>query len=178
MIGTLRTQGAMPSRMRRSSSLRSRRASILILACALAPAAFAQDLRLARNLATEARAAADARVPLVVFFTQPNCDYCERARRDYLVPMTAQPGANARLRLIEVDITSSAPLAGFDGRKLTQASFAREQHVRIVPTLAFLGARGEPLAEPLVGLTVPDFYQAYVDRRLEAARGRMARRTP
>jgi thioredoxin-related protein len=184
MIGTLRTPGAMPSRSprslihrsRRTSILGSPRALILILACALAPTVFAQGLRLARNLATEARAAANARVPLVIFFSQPDCDYCERARRDYLEPMVAQPGANAHFRLVEVDITSGAPLVGFDGRKLTQAFFARDQNVRIVPTLAFLGAQGESLAEPLVGLTVPDFYQSYIDRRIEQARARLAPR--
>jgi thioredoxin-related protein len=151
---------------------------ILILACALAPAASAEGLRLTDNLANEARAAASAGVPLVVFFSQPGCDYCERARREFLEPMVAQPGADTLFRLVEVDITSAKPLVAFDGRRLTQASFAREQQVRVVPTLAFLGARGAPLAEPLVGLTLPDFYQAYIDRRLETARARFARRAP
>ena len=179
MIRTLRTRGAMPSRSRRSLTLRARRASLIwILACALAPAAWADGLRLASNLAAEAGAAAAARVPLVVFFSQPGCDYCERARRDYLEPMVAQSGAHAQFRLVEVDVTSAAPLADFGGRMLTQAAFAQEQHVRIVPTLAFLGPRGEPLAEPLVGLTLPDFYQSYIDLRIEAARARLAPRAP
>lgn len=178
MIGTLLTPNWMQSRARPAFALRWRRASILILACALAPAVLAQGLRLARNLAIEAQAAANEGIPLVVFFSQPGCDYCERARRDYLEPMVAQTGANAPFRLVEVDITSSAPMVGFDGRKLTQASFARDRNVRIVPTLVFLGAKGEQLTEPLVGLTVPDFYQTYIDRRIEEARERLVRRAP
>ena len=171
-------QKAVPSRSRRPSFCRARRALILILACALAPAALAQGLRLASNLAEDARAAARGRVPLVIFFSQPGCEYCERARRDYLEPMAAQPAAGDQFRLVEVDITSKAPLVGFDGRKLTHTAFARGQNVRIVPTLAFVGATGEPLAEPLVGLTVPDFYQSYVDLRVEAARARLVPRAP
>lgn len=171
-------QKVMQGRSRQAPIFRVRHALILILACTLAPAVSAQGLRLARNLVDEAGAAASGRVPLVIFFSQPGCDYCERARRDYLEPMVARPGADAQLRLVEVDITSKAPLIGFDGRKLTQATFARGQNVRIVPTLAFLGAKGEPLAEPLVGLTLPDFYQSYIDRRVEQARARLAPRPP
>lgn len=175
MTGTLRMQKAVQSRSRRDSIRRARGALIWILACALAPAAFAQGLRLARNLAEDAKAAARDRVPLVIFFSQPGCEYCERARRDYLEPMVAQPAANAQFRLVEVDITSKAPLVGFDGRKLTQATFARGQNARIVPMLVFVGANGEPLAQPLVGLTVPDFYQSYIERRVDEARARLVR---
>jgi len=178
MKGTLRSQGTMPGHSRRSLALRARRALIWILACALAPAAWADGLRLASDLAAEAGAASAARVPLIVFFSQPGCDYCERARREYLEPMVAEAGAHAQFRLVEVDITSAAPLADFGGRKLTQAAFAHEHHVHVVPMLAFLGPRGEPLAEPLVGLTLPDFYQAYIDRRLEVARAKLARQQP
>jgi thioredoxin-related protein len=147
------------------------RATILILACACAPAALAEGLRAARNLGEDARAAQAARVPLVVLFTQPDCAYCERLRREYLEPMAAQRAD----RVVEVDITSEAALAGFDGRSGTHASFARARGVRVTPTLAFLGARGEPLAEPLVGFTSPDFYQSYLERRLEEARAAVRR---
>lgn len=139
-----------------------------ILACTLSATAAAQHVPAAHDLAREARAAERAGAPLVVFYTQPDCDYCERARRDYLAPMLGQ------LHLVEVDVTSSEPLADFSGRRSSQAEFARAQRVRIVPTLGFYGPEGEPLAAPLVGLTVPDFYLAYLDARLAEARRHLA----
>ncbi|MGW8270156.1 MAG: hypothetical protein ACWGNS_06855, partial [Burkholderiales bacterium] len=60
------------------------------------------------------------------------------------------------------------------GHRTTRRAFARTQQVRFVPVVAFLGARGEPLARPLIGLTVPDFYQTYLDRRIEEALARVA----
>ncbi len=144
----------------------ARPAIMLILACACVPAALAEGIRLARDLSQEARAAQASRVPLVVLFTQPDCAYCERLRREYLEPMAAQ----RTVHLVEVDITSEAPLTGFDRHAMTHAFFARGQRVRFTPTLAFLGASGEPLAEPLVGFTSPDFYQSYLERRLDEAR--------
>ncbi len=145
---------------------------VLILACVLSSAAFGQRIPLAGDLAREARDAQSDGAPLVVFYTQPDCVYCERARRDYLEPLLAEHAA--ALRLVEVDVTSSAPLADFAGRRVSRAEFARAQRVSIVPTLGFYGPGGERLVAPLVGLTVPDFYLAYLDARLDDARKRLA----
>lgn len=146
-----------------------------ILACTISATAAAQHIAPALNLAREARAAQAAHVPLLVFYTQPGCTYCERARRDYLEPMIADPGQREHQRVVEVDITSDAPLTDFAGRKTTPAKFADANHIRVVPTIAFVGGRGESLAEPLVGLTLPDFYAIYLDRRIEQARDKLAR---
>ena len=146
----------------------------LILACGFSATAAAQHIAPAADLAQEARAAQAAHVPLLVFYTQPGCTYCERARRDYLEPMIADPAERDRQRVVEVDVTSSAPLKDFASRKTTQAKFAGSNHVRVVPTIAFVGARGEPLADPLVGLALPDFYSAYLDRRIDQAREKLA----
>ena len=40
-------------------------------------------------------------------------------------------------------------------------------------TVLFLGAKGEDLAERLVGVAVPDFYGEYLDARLQQARARL-----
>lgn len=145
-----------------------------ILACALSQTVAAQTIDRAQDLARSAREAAAARVPLLVFYTQPGCPYCDEARRNYLGPMSADPARRASLRIVELDITSEAPLVDFAGHRTTRRAFARTQQVRFVPVVAFLGARGEPLARPLIGLTVPDFYQTYLDRRIEEALARVA----
>ena len=151
------------------------RVLFFILACAISATAAAQHIAPAQNLAREAREAQAAHVPLLVFYSQPDCAYCERARRDYLEPMIADPEQGKRQRVVEVDITSNAPLTDFAGRKTTQAKFAGANHIRVVPTIAFFGGGGESLAEPLVGLTLPDYYATYLDRRVEQARGKLAR---
>ena len=145
-----------------------------ILACALSQTAAAQSIGMAHDLARAAREAAAARVPLLVFFSQPGCPYCDLARRDYLGPMNADPASRAMQRMVEVDITSDSALIDFSGRATTHHDFARAERVRFVPVVKFLGARGEPLAPALVGLTVPGFYQTYLDRRIEQARARLA----
>jgi len=146
-----------------------------ILACGIAASAAAQRIVPASDLARAAREAQAAHAPLLVFYTQPGCPYCERARLDYLEPMIADPATRERVRVVEVDITSSAPLVDFAGHRTTQAAFAGSTRIHLVPYLAFVGAGGEPLAEPLVGLTLPDFYLTYLERRIDQARERLAR---
>jgi len=146
----------------------------MILACVLSSAAFGQSIPLAHDLAREARDAQSDGLPLVVFYTQPDCVYCERARRDYLQPLIAETAARPRLRIVEVDVTSRALIADFGSRRLSGAEFARAQRVRIVPTLGFYGPGGARLVEPLVGLTVPDYYLAYLEARLDDARKHLA----
>ena len=145
---------------------------IFILACTLSATAFAQRIPEARDLAREARDAHRAGGPLVVLYTQPDCVYCERAKRDYLEPLLADRAAAPRI--VEVDVTSHARLTDFSGRGVSQADFAHAQQVHVLPTLGFYGPDGERLAQPLVGLTVPDFYLAYLDARLDDARKRLA----
>ncbi|HSH06798.1 MAG TPA: thioredoxin family protein [Burkholderiales bacterium] len=145
-----------------------------ILACTLSPPVAAQAIDTAQDLARSAREATAAGVPLLVFFSQPGCPYCDLARQNYLGPMNAVPAARKTVRMVEVDITSESPLVDFGGRATTHRAFALAQKVRFVPVVKFLGARGEPLAPALIGLTVPGFYQSYLDRRIEQAQARLA----
>ncbi|KPK07561.1 MAG: hypothetical protein AMJ64_06390 [Betaproteobacteria bacterium SG8_39] len=144
-----------------------------ILACVLSQTAAAQAIAMAQDLARSAREAAAARVPLLVFFSQPGCPYCDLARRDYLGPMNSDPASRTTQRMLEVDITSESPLVDYSGRATTHRAFARAEQVRFVPVVKFVGAGGESLAPALIGLTVPGFYQSYLDRRIEQAAGRI-----
>lgn len=146
---------------------------LAILSCALALPALAQVIARAADLRSEARAAQDAGAPLVIFFSEQGCPYCERARRDHLAPLAADSAsdhpARARFTLVEVDIRSPSPLVGISGARTTHAAFAAQIGIKWVPTLIFVGADGKQLADPLIGLTVPDLYQGQLERRLELA---------
>jgi thioredoxin-related protein len=142
------------------------------------------------------RAVSNDRV-LVIMFTRPGCAFCEALRREHLLPMQAaikrlsgqesplrqsptdfafEPAAAKRLTLVELDLTSRKAFEVSPG--ITPAAVARWQahgqalaaslQIRLTPTLAFFGAKGE-VAERLVGYGSPDFYGAYLEQRIEAA---------
>ncbi|MEG1833125.1 MAG: thioredoxin fold domain-containing protein [Burkholderiaceae bacterium] len=145
----------------------------LLAAAAIGTAAAAGGLpRLAdlRPLAAPIRQSGE---PLIVLFTTPGCPHCEQVRSHYLAPRLA---AGALVR--EVDISSRARLVDAQGRATTEAEFARGLGVRAVPAVLLLDARGEPLADALLGSDTAGFYEGYLEARLAQARRQLGATRP
>lgn len=155
---------------------------IAALACVLClPLAMAEPPRAevhlppADNLQRAAAAAQAAGEPLVLMFSLPECGYCRVVRRNYLVPMLRNaPPARPHIR--ELTMTSREAIADFDGMVTTPTAVAKRYHVKVAPTLVFVNAAGELLAEPLVG-GEHMFYDAMLERSFEESREQL-RRTP
>ncbi|MBL8521870.1 MAG: hypothetical protein JNK75_14535 [Betaproteobacteria bacterium] len=126
------------------------------------------NLPAATNLAADARIAAQQRLPLVVLVSLEGCGHCDTIRASHLLPLQRSKPAAAVIR--QVELTSTAPLIGFDGRRTTHAEFARAQGARVAPVVLFFDAKGGRAAEPLVGASIADFYGAYLDKGLADAR--------
>ena len=146
------------------------------MAGALLPAvAQAKDsaLPVPESLPDATDAAARLGEPLVLLMTLPGCPYCELVRRSYLLPARQ----NAGLQAWQLDVTNrTAALLGFDGKPTTATLQTTAWTASFTPTVVFLGARGQELVERLVGIAVPDFYGAYLEDRLAAARKVLAER--
>jgi thioredoxin-related protein len=148
---------------------------LVILACALfgfddaaradAAVPYTADLR------ADARAAAQNRTPLLLFVSLQGCPYCERVRREYLGPMSGDPEQKARVMIRELRI--EATVADFAGKPRLGREIAADMKIGMYPTVVLVDANGTILAEPLVGFTVPDFYGAYLDDRIDTARGKI-----
>lgn len=129
----------------------------------------------ARDLAADARVMRERRVPLMIFYSRDDCPWCEKARREYLLPLARN--ANSAVLVRQVDMDRATPLIDFAGRATTMGAFAVSEKARMSPTLMFYGPDGRQLAEPIVGFRLADFYGAYIDRAIEEARGRLTGKT-
>ena len=142
--------------------------SAWILAWLPLAAAFAAapELPLAADFAADSQAVAERRVPILVFYTRAGCSWCELARRSYLRPL-AGDAERVMIREVRLDAGGKAPLVDFDGRRTTHAAFARARKIKLTPTLDFLDAQGRRLIEPLVGVSLPDYYGVFIDRAID-----------
>ena len=149
---------------------RRREFSRALLAGAMLPGvARAKDsaLPVPESLPAAAELATRLGEPLVLLVTRPGCPFCELVRRSYLLPARQ----NAALQSWQLDVTNhTTALLGFDRKLTTAALQAAAWKARFAPTVLFLGAQGQALAERLVGIAVPDFYGAYLEDRLATAR--------
>ncbi len=127
---------------------------------------------------------------VVVLFSLPGCPYCEALRREQLVHL-ARDAAREGVAVAEFDLTDSRRFPDTPATALREggvgtaaalqagsaADLARALGVTVAPTVVFLGKQGE-LADRLVGYASSDFYGAYLEQRIGAARQRAAGAQP
>lgn len=145
---------------------------LLIVACSSAVPAAAQLVR-ADDLAQLAAEGRSKRIPVLIAFMQQSCPYCATARRDHLIPMQNDPQWRDRVLIREIDVDRDTPLRDFSGAATTHRAFARSLKVRKVPTLIVFDGAGQPVAQPLVGLALEDYYRLYIEQLIEAGQIKM-----
>ena len=130
-------------------------------------AAGAAGLTAAMDLARDGRDLRPRKLAMLVLYSQADCKWCEQVRRDFLVPMQQDPAYRDKVVLRQIDLDSDAALTDFAGRKITHHEFAQAERAYVTPTVIVYGPDGARLAEPIVGLRIPDFYGAYLDRAID-----------
>jgi thioredoxin-related protein len=157
----------------RQTATTARRLAAILAWLPAALSAAPGSLTPAQDLVRDARELRARKLPLLVLYSQSDCQWCERARREYLVPMQNDGAYRDRVLLRQIDLDSDAALTDFAGRRTTHREFAKGERARVTPTVAFYGPDGERLSEPIVGLRIPDFYQAYLDRAIDEGGARL-----
>ena len=150
----------------------NRRMALHMAACwGLAGAAQAAEasLPLSASLRHELGKALTERQPLVVMVSLHGCPWCKLVRTHYLAPMRAEKG----LAVVQIDMRSNRATHTVDGAPTTHDALVRGWGIKLAPTLLFLGAGGQEVAERLAGGS-PDFYSGYLDQRLAQARRAVA----
>ena len=119
------------------------------------------------NLAADCALAKERRVPMLLFFNRVGCPYCERALREFLRPMANDPANAPRVLFRQVETNKPVKMVDFKGDATTHRKFAAQYKIKLTPTIWFVDGDGNGLAEPIVGLTTPDYYGYYLDKAIE-----------
>lgn len=127
-----------------------------------------------RDLAADAALAMQQRVPLLLVFTQDHCDYCAKLDREVLNPNYATGAFNGKVLVRRFMIDSIATVIGFDGQRVDPSALTRKFKVYATPTLLLVDAHGQELVPRIVGIDSLDFFSAYLDENIEAARAKLA----
>jgi thioredoxin-related protein len=131
---------------------------------------------LAADLAADGRQAAETKIPVVIFFSRARCGWCEKARREHVNAMAANPDAGAIFR--QVDMDRNEPLVDFSGRRTTHRAFAAAHKIRMTPTLMYFAGDGSTLAGALVGYRLPEFYGTLIEDAVEDSRNQLKGKQP
>jgi len=126
-------------------------------------------IKLAASLRADVQAFSTTEKFHVVFISQNGCEYCELLRKTVLFPMIRSGGLDRRIELREVSLDDGFELQDFQGQAVKGLNFAERYGAYVTPTLLFLGANGANLAEPLVGTGNIEFYNFYLEKKIEEA---------
>ena len=125
--------------------------------------------------------------PLVLMYSLHGCPWCDALRREHFNALERRQVEEGVL-VIELDMQDQRPFASYENEPARPGTtlqprwmapsareLARQQRIRLAPTLVFLGPDGE-VADRLVGYGSPDFFGAYLEQRIGQAKAALAKR--
>ncbi|WP_224785923.1 hypothetical protein [Pandoraea fibrosis] len=133
------------------------------------PRAEPSTVPMATDFAAHARRAASLDAPLIVLVSLRDCVYCGPIRQRELAPLVR----SGKYEVREIGMDSRTAVRDFDGSTTTGVAWARAHGVKVSPTVLFLDTSGRPVADPLIGAGLPDFYGAYLDDAIARGRARL-----
>jgi thioredoxin-related protein len=136
---------------------------------ALSPSRSAQaapySLPIAKALDDDVARAVQQKKPLIVMVSLEGCPFCKLVRESYLPSVQREQN----IAVVQLDMRKTTPVKDALGRQTTHGQLIKDWGVKVAPTLLFLGADGVEIAPRLVGAAVPDFYDAYLQERIDKA---------
>jgi thioredoxin-related protein len=127
-----------------------------------------QQVPMLKDLQQEFTQIADHKILLILLLSRSDCHFCHEVRINYLSPLVRN-FSNKKLVIRELQTDVVKSLIGLDGKQISVNELLRQLKVNFFPTVVFLGANLEMLAEPLIGLNNSGFYGAYLDQRITIA---------
>ena len=124
-------------------------------------------LPLAVDLQKAGKTAQTHNIPVVIFFTATWCNYCKKLEENILHPLleTTDIESYAEFRQIVMD-KAHWRMKDFAGNDIEMKSFGPAQKVKVAPTTYIYNSKGELIAEPILGLTLEEFYPGNLEKAI------------
>lgn len=122
---------------------------------------------LAVDLQATAKSAEQKNIPIVLFYTAEWCHYCHILERNILEPLITETDIENYAEFRKVSLSESGwNMISFDGQKTDMEAFAEQQRVQYTPTTVVYNSKGKIIAEPIVGLTLEEFYPGNLEKAI------------
>lgn len=154
------------------STLKSKLAmgTLVVLASLSLNATASEILPLAVDLQKSGQVATKNKVPVVIFATATWCNYCKKLEENILEPLleTTDIEKYAEFSQLVMD-KSHWKMKDFQGREIEMKTLPDKLGVFVAPTTLFFDGKGNQIAEPIIGLTLEEFYPGNLERGINNA---------
>jgi len=103
---------------------------------------------------------------LTVLVARQDCPYCDKLKRQVLLPDLKSGQFDKQWLLGEFRIDNGESVVDFTGKRVPAPALAKQWRAELTPTVLFLNRRGEEIAPRITGLKLVDFYDDYLQRSL------------
>ena len=117
----------------------------------------------ATNLQTEAYQATRQRLPILLAFSAIDCSYCEQLEEDFLEPILLSGDYSDRIIVRKLHLDDGSQVVDFGGTKKAATALSDHYRVFVTPTILFLDAQGNEIAQRMVGYNTPELFGGYLD---------------
>jgi len=145
---------------------------VILMLCALNDSLLANSqnsLKTATNLSSDSAVAQNEKRIIVILVSQEHCEFCERIKAEILNPLIRSGEYKESILIRELFIDFDSQLVDFLGEKRPGREIAGDYGIDFTPTMLFLDHKGQPLADPMIGLSTPEYYPFYLQRSIEQA---------
>lgn len=134
-----------------------------------------QDSKLpvGRNLALDGDSSRERGVPLLLFFSQDHCGFCDRLEEEVLRPMMISGEYEELVILRKLSIDYGEEVIDFDGNVVSNRKIFDDYDGFVTPTLVVIDGSGKLLAEPLLGINTVEYFGWYLDNAIDTGIDRL-----
>lgn len=124
------------------------------------------ELKAVKDLSLLAEQAREDDKIILLEVTASYCSYCALLEEEIIKPMLRSGDYKKTVLIRQLEMDSFYPVKDFAGNDTTLAELAIKYKVKLTPTLLFLDANGNEVAERILGVYSLDFFGFYVDEAL------------
>ncbi len=110
----------------------------------------------------------------LLLFSTEGCSYCEAIRENYLMPMMRSGDYRGQILFRQLKMDEYSLIKNEQGRLVGGDQVALRYSVDVAPTILFVDADGNEVAERIVGLSGVDYFDRTLQQHIARARKNMA----
>lgn len=107
------------------------------------------------------------KLPIMLSYSTPWCEYCEALEKAILEPMLTAGDYDDRIIVRKLMVEDVNSVIDFNGKHMGATDFALQQNVNLYPTLIFYDDKGNEVAPRIIGITVLDFVPHTIDKAIQ-----------
>ncbi|CAN8140108.1 Thioredoxin fold domain-containing protein [uncultured Thiomicrorhabdus sp.] len=127
-------------------------------------------LPLAVDLQKAGEISAKNNVPVVIFATATWCNYCKKLEQNILYPLLQTTDLEDYGHFSQLVLDKSHwMMKNFDGTEIEMKTLGPKMGVIVAPTTLIFDSKGNQIADPIIGLTLEEFYPGNLEKALNQA---------